>query len=442
MKRNSQDTYLPAIKGKIGKWIFYTTIMTFREIDHHIELSTDIYQNKGLSDMMQRSVKSKRADAIANYLMEEEERFFPSMIVAVYGGSPRWVEMAIDDESDRDPKLDFSKLSDSKQETLGFLMLTGEENLFPLDGQHRLEGIRRALEKVESSESNLPEDEMAVTFVAHEKSEEGRIRSRRLFTTLNKRAVPVGRQEIIALDEDEVTAIATRHLVEKFKPLSKEGNVLFENHANIPKNNTYSFTSVFTVYDTLCDLFPVLSGNGLTKLKNRRMNKNEIGMYCDCAEKYYTCLMKMFPEVGKCLSSSTPSKIIKTNRHDNGGHMLFRPVGQKIISKLVSTAIRHKFPRGRDSSGNVLFFDSDMTILAISEAINTFSSIPTELSEKPYRDIIFGSKSKKVIVSSALIVRDIILDHFGFISEVKCEELDKRIRKVTDEKFELNDYRW
>ena len=442
MTRNSQDTYLPAIKGRIGKWIFYTTIMTFREIVDHVELSTDIYQNKGLSDMMQRSVKSERADAIANYLMEEEERFFPSMIVAVYGGSPRWVEMAIDDESGRDPKLDFSKLSESKQETLGFLILTGEESLFPLDGQHRLEGIRRALERVSSDKSDHPDDEMAVTFVAHEKSKEGRIRSRRLFTTLNKRAVPVGPQEVIALDEDEVTAIATRHLVEKFKPLSRKKTVLFESHANIPKNNTHSFTSVFTVYDTLCDLFPVLSGIGLNNLKNRRMSRNQIGIYCDCAEAYYTCLMKTFPEVGECLNSSKPRKIIELNRHENGGHMLFRPVGQKIISKLVSAVIKHRFPRGRDSSRNVLFFDYDMTIMAISEAMNTFSDIPTELSEKPYRDIIFGSISKRIKVSSALIVRDIILDHFGFIDENKCKNLDEKIRKATEEKFGLEDYRW
>lgn len=442
MAQNSGTTYLPAIKGRIGKWIFYTTIMTLKEIDHHVSLSTDIYENKGLSDMMQRSVKSERADAIANYLTEEAERFFPSMIVAVYDGRPKWVEMSIDEESDRNYKIDFSHLSKSKKETLGFLILTGEENLFPLDGQHRLQGIRQALSGTNSNNSDLSDDEMAVTFVAHERSEEGRVRSRRLFTTLNKRAVPVAKQEIIALDEDEVTAISTRYLVEKYEPLSREGNVLFQSYANIPKNNTHSFTSVFTVYDTLCDLFPVLSGIGIARLKNRRMDRNEIGMYCNCAKLYYDQLMKIFPEVGECLTSKNPSKVVELNRHKDGGHILFRPVGQKIFSKLISTVMKSKFPRGKNSSGSVLFCDPDIAVLAISEVMSIFSDIPTEISKKPYRDIIFGSKSKRVMVSSASIVRDIILEHFGYIDEKKCDVLDKKIRKVTEEKFGLKDYRF
>ena len=46
-------------------------------------------------------------------------------------------------------------------------------------------------------------------------------RTRRLFTTLNRYAKPVKKSEIIALDEDDIIAIITRELVEKY-PLFRE----------------------------------------------------------------------------------------------------------------------------------------------------------------------------------------------------------------------------
>lgn len=442
MTRNSKNTYLPAIRGKIGKWIFYTTIMTLEEITRHVSMIVDIYQNKGLSDMMQRAVRSKRADAISKYLMEEEERFFPSMIVAVYDGKPRWIEMSIDDETDKDLKLDFSSISKSKLETIGFLILTGEEKLFPLDGQHRLAGIKLALKNRNSGSLGLPKDEMAVTFVAHEKSEEGQIRSRRLFTTLNKRAVPVGRQEIIALDEDEVMAVATRHLVEKFKPLSKDGIVLFSSQAGIPKGNVRAYTSIVTIYDTLSLLFQALTAKTLYDLRNQRIGSGEIDIFCSYAEAYYTSLMKVFVEVGKCLDGDKPDKVIEANRHDNGGHVLFRPVGQKIMSNLVAFELKHKFPHGLHKLESPLDYVSDMVHLEILEAVKKFSAIPTELSKIPYRDIIFSSKSNRISAVSAPIVRDIILVHYGIYDKKLYKKLDERIHKVTENEFGLKDYRW
>ena len=442
MMKNSKNTYLPAIRGKVGKWIFYTTIMTFEEIKNHVSLVVDIYQSKGLSDMMQRVVRSNRAEAIAKYLMEEEERFFPSMIVAVYDGKPRWIEMSIDDETDEDLKLDFSNISKSKLETIGFLTLTGEEKLFPLDGQHRLAGIGLALKNRKSGSLGLPKDEMAVTFVAHEKSETGQIRSRRLFTTLNKRAVPVGRQEIIALDEDEVMAVATRHLVEKFEPLSKDGIVLFSSQAGIPRGNVRAFTSVVAIYDALCLLFQALTAIKLYDLRNKRISSGEMDIFCSYAEAYYTSLMKVFAEVRKCLVSDRSDKVIAANRHDSGGHILFRPVGQKIVSSLVSIELKRKFPRGLHTLEDPLDYVSDMVHLEILNAVRKFSGIPTELSEIPYKDIVFSSKSNRIKAASALIVRDIILVHYGIYDEKLYKKLDERIRKVTEEEFGLKDYRW
>ena len=89
-------TLLPALKGQIGRWAFYTTVMKFSEVVERIRMSKEIYQNKRFSDMVQRSVKSERAEKIAEYLKSEEERFFPAMVVAVYEGEPNWLEFSIE----------------------------------------------------------------------------------------------------------------------------------------------------------------------------------------------------------------------------------------------------------------------------------------------------------------------------------------------------------
>jgi DNA sulfur modification protein DndB len=82
-KKMIGPAYLPALKGRMGDWAFYTTLMKLSEVNERIWLSDEIYQNKGLSDMVQRLVKSERAKEISEYLKTENERFFPAMVVAV-----------------------------------------------------------------------------------------------------------------------------------------------------------------------------------------------------------------------------------------------------------------------------------------------------------------------------------------------------------------------
>lgn len=292
-KKNPGPTYLPALKGRIGKWAFYTTLMTLDEVNERINLSDEIYQNKSLSDMVQRSIKSGRAENIAAYLKNEEERFFPAMVVAVFKGEPNWLEFSIRKQNDN-LEFDPNTLDRAKLDSFGFLSLTGKERLFPLDGQHRLAGIREALSDADRNNEYLGSEEVTVMLVAHDPSDAGRTRSRRLFTTLNKRAVSVKKHETIALDEDDVMAIATRHLVEKFNPLSREGIVSFRTSANILPSDTKVFTAIVTLYDLLFDLFKVVSRRSADELKYNRPDDDWTDVYRGCAECFFTSLMEVF----------------------------------------------------------------------------------------------------------------------------------------------------
>src|SRR5699024_5656182 len=95
---------------------------------------------------------------------------------------------------------------------MGLLDFPGNHKIFPVDGQHRVEGIKAALlEKPE-----LKDQKIAVIFIGHKNDEAGKQRTRRLFTTLNRYAKPVLLDDIIALDEDDVVAITTRFLLEEY----------------------------------------------------------------------------------------------------------------------------------------------------------------------------------------------------------------------------------
>ena len=436
--KKDKELFLPALKGRIGEWFFYTALMTFREVNERIKLSDELYSNKNLSDMVQRTVRTDRAKKIANYLRTERERFFPAMVVAVFEGAPNWVEFSIKGGGPK-KNIDLSQLDSSKLESFGFLVFSGTENLFPLDGQHRLAGIREALSQPGADDQYLEDDEITVMFVAHAPNDIGRTRSRRLFTVLNKRAVSVKKHETIALDEDDIMAISTRHLVENFSPLSKQGLVSFRSSANIPSDDQTTFTTIVTIYDILFRLFRVLSNRKMEQLKFNRPNEEWLNVYLACAESFFEQLFDTFPVVKKCVHSQFPEITIAQNRAENGGHILFRPVGLNIISELIaahlSTFWDQTFEESRDDPQVI----KNLALESIKCSFREFKNLPTDLTQPPYADLIWNTETNKIVVSRASLVRDIILNKHNLLSASDTKKLRQRLKKSLGEKHNLSD---
>lgn len=441
IKKKPGPTYLPALKGRIGKWAFYTALMTLDEVNERVYLSDEIYKNKNLSDMVQRLIESGRAEKIAEYLKNEEERFFPAMVVAVFDGEPNWLDFSIRKQNDS-IEFDPSTLDRAKLDSFGFLSLTGKERLFPLDGQHRLAGIRLALLDTDGNNEYLGSEEVTVMLVAHEPSDSGRKRSRRLFTTLNKRAVSVKKHETIALDEDDVMAIATRHLVENFGPLSRKGIISFRTNANILPSDTKVFTAIVTIYDLLFDLFKVVSRKSANELKYNRPDEDWTDVYRGCAECFFTSLMEVFPETKRCLEGDDPEKVIAENRRPDGGHILFRPVGLRMITQLVAAAVKPSIsatfedPKQSPSAVRQSVMDE------IHKAVSFYSALPTELAEKPYAGLIFDPDTHKISVGRAALVRDVILKQYNLIKPSVDKGLTARIKRSVGDKYSAKDFLW
>ena len=82
-------------------------------------------------------------------------------------------------------------------------------------------GIREALRE----DPSLSKEQLPVIFIAHSDDPTGRKRTRKLFSTLNRRAKPVGQNENIALDEDDVCSIITREVIQEI-PLFMRKNIV------------------------------------------------------------------------------------------------------------------------------------------------------------------------------------------------------------------------
>ena len=221
-----QRQYYPSLRGQFGDWIYYSCLMSMSEVTKRLSFADEVHKSEKLSEWIQRRLKEGRGQEISAYLQREPQRFFNSLVVAIYGGDPAW--HGFSDFRPLTSDIDLADISDEVEDSVGFISFTGEERMFAIDGQHRLAGMKDAVK----SSSNVLTDEVALLVVAHQNTKAGRERTRRLFTTLNKTAKPVGKGDIIALDENDVMAIVTRYLVEN-EPRLSDKRIKFSQTDNI-----------------------------------------------------------------------------------------------------------------------------------------------------------------------------------------------------------------
>lgn len=373
----------PCLRGAFGKWVTYTCLMQLKDIAELVNYAKEIHKSKNLSKMIQRALKEEREKEIGKYLLENQERFFNSLVVGIYKGEPQWHEVkAIRPDSEKTLKL---VLPDYVGESMGFLSLTGEEKIFALDGQHRLSGIKFALK----SDTDLGLEQLPVIFVSHSNDDEGLKRSRRLFTTLNKRAVPVSKDAIIALDEDDVIACATRYLVEEVSVLS-EDRVKFTGTNNVLYTDLKQITTIGNLYD-ICK---ILFTEGLGKKKKDLINfrgteEDKLELFCYAKDFFENCF-KHFLSLKQFNIAEDRAIITKKYRNKkDGGNLLFRPVGWLLLAKAVCKV--HKLKN-----------------IKSADVIKKMSNADLSLDGKLLLNKVWDSDSKNMIRMKAQDTRNVI----------------------------------
>ena len=410
MKKKPEEIVLPALRGLMGDWVYYSCLMGLDEVGSRVNYAKEVHKNSALSDMIQRQLRTGRSTQIAEYLKMQPERFFNSLVVATYGGRPNWHALA--DVRSKSKSAELDSLTEETIASVGFLTLTGDEKLFAVDGQHRLAGIKKA---VKDGLEEGPYDDVSVIFVAHKTTKKGLERTRRLFTTLNKTARPVSKGDIIALDEDDAMAICVRRLIEQTE-LFAERRVAFVASNNMPVANMTSLTTIGNLYDVLTILFT----NAQSNLKRRkpdlqrvRLSDDDLDAYFEYAKGLFVQMRRHFKELNEFFSATNTEPVTKRYRGNHGGNALFRPIGLEIFTRIIARLTRE---------------------MSLAQAVKLAARLPRSLDDKPFEWLMWDASKKNILNGHKVTLREVLLYMVGKNAKNYSEvTLRERYRRETGE---------
>jgi DNA sulfur modification protein DndB len=416
--------YVPALRATMGDWKYYVTVMKIGKIARECRLAEEIHTDKDLDALIQRAIQDRVAKEMVPYLLNEPQRFYGALVVAVYGGEPEFSPVRVDEH-----ELIDDKDKDRSSYGFGLLRFDGSQTYYALDGQHRLKSIQEAIK----IEPDLAKEEITVIILKHEDSKEGLQRTRRLFSTLNRRAKPTTSGMNIAIDEDDAIAIVTRRLVKESDVL--KGlilNILGGKSLNPTKANDPYITTLTALYETN----EILLGGyeeGLqidNKFKQFRPSSDNLDEYYLFLEDIWKQMLNCCPEFNSVKSGKRKPGDLRIlidsaglpalndeGKPIPGGNVFMRPIGQFIVAEVVKQAsIQRK------------------SIPGAIEAI--MAHISMDINTSPWEGLIWNSASQKIIggkTEKALIVA-MICHALGLRTSFKVRDLKQKYRDTISNK--------
>jgi DNA sulfur modification protein DndB len=397
-KKKYPKLLLPAIRAHMGDWFYYVSVLKMRDAADRVSYADEIHESKTLNDLLQRRL-TERSKTISDYLLGQHQRLFNAMVIGVYEGNPSFAELAL--QHTEHVGVPFEQ-SEALEGMLGYLVLDGSERLFAIDGQHRIVGIREAL----SADPKLAEEEVSVIFVGHSNTADGKKRTRRLFTTLNRYAKPVSKGDIILLDEDDIVAIVTRLLVEVYPKF--RDCVAISMEKNLKTNDVKNLTSIVGLYDALDFYLASESGNKWASIKRFRPSEDEIEAFYDAACGLFDLMVERFGELRRFSKDPDKESRAKRFRHEQGGNLLFRPIGLEVVVKAITLMKR---------------------TLCLEEAVDRASGAPLELSKWPWVGLLWEQETERMIPANKGVAEKLL--YYGLMGDLSPYRAwdENRLRK-------------
>jgi len=376
---------IPSLRATIGDWDYYVTTLSFEQVNTFVSKIDDhLHKSESLTNLIQRSITNNYI-SIKEYIINQPEMFFNSLVLAVYDDYPDWQEIEV-------------KYEDGEIYQMGLLDFHGSHKIFPVDGQHRVEGIKAALKE----KPELKDQRIAAIFIGHKNDNAGMQRTRRLFTTLNRYAKPVSLDDIIALDEDDSVAITTRYLLEEYDLFTGK-RVVYAKQKAIPTNNKEAITSIITLYQANLELLKIFYEEEFNKkptqkeiatyLKFRRPNE-EIIQYKAFCIRYWDAFMTKMSFVNEYVNKVENSAEAYRN-NETGGNLLFRPIG--LLPFVKASLLVYKSKRK-----------------PFGEIFERFNDINFNIDSKPWHYVVWNPIEKKMLMNSdsvTLLLLIYLYDH-------------------------------
>lgn len=282
-------TTYAAMKGKFGSTEYFILAMKAGELVSKTRIPSEMPEWKDLTleEREQRQINHNRVKAeIAPYLVNDKDRFFGAIILTAVNFS----------SSDFEPLLDVSAKGvpnryKTESESMGFLTLGGGEYLTPLDGQHRLEAIKFALEGRDNKGKEikgltpfleLADEDVAVIIIPYDKK-----KSRRMFTHVNKYARPTTPGQNLITDDDDIIAVLSRKIANDpvigMRLVSATGNNLG------PKSK--QFTTLMTLAECNVEILDAHFPGEIDR-KSPVTDKNKKSLYTQKVDAVWKFLVK------------------------------------------------------------------------------------------------------------------------------------------------------
>ncbi len=328
----SNLTLVPAFRCKVDTWRYYVCRMKYVEAAREIRFPSELGRNLELSEFIQRGLTA-RTRGFTEALLQSVHPFLGSLVVAVWGGEPRYTPLSMDD-----PK----GMLDGLEEGLGVLTFDGTRTYFVLDGQHRLRAIKDAIRQ----KPEIGKEDVCVLIVTHWDTPEGRLRTRRLFSNINRNAKQTGTAENVALDEDDGFAILTRRVLDEHEFLRQEGRVKVIIYAgdegelklasgSVPKTDARALTTFTVLYDVLHYLGLELPG--AMRARTTRPSDEVLEESYNFLTSRLDDLLKYCGNVRERLETAQSARDVRAPKNAEGeGHPFLRPVVQKAVARVAS----------------------------------------------------------------------------------------------------------
>lgn len=380
---------IPAIRGTLGKLTFYTATLTFKQIAERVKPADDeLHTSSSLREQLQRALTDNHK-SITEYILTQKEHFFNALVLAIYDGDPTWNELEFE-------------YNNNSYHSMGFLHLNGEERIFPVDGQHRVKGINGTLKE----NPKLKDEIITVIFIGHHNTREGKEKTRRIFSTLNRYAKPVSPGDIIALDEDDIVAITTRELLESH-PLFMNDNVKVDKKSSkaLADNDDKSFTSLITLYDTNRIIYTyykssidkqkrIYKPSKIADFLRYRPIQSQIDDFYSYLMDFWNLFTNTFPGVKNYVDNCEIDGAAAEYRNkETGGLMYFRPIALPQLTKAI---FETKFRTG----------------IELGDCMLKYAQLEMCISKSPWLNILWNNRTKTMIMKYKKIIFHILINMY------------------------------
>ncbi|WP_225847310.1 DNA sulfur modification protein DndB [Streptomyces sp. HPF1205] len=326
-------TFVPAFEAKVGNWTYYSCLMSYAQVAREINFAHELGGNRDLGTMIQRGV-GDRTGQITEYLLTNENRFLGAIIVAVWGGNANYLPLEMDSDAENQAVLA------GIDRNFGVLTFDGTQQFFALDGQHRLKAIKDAVKR----NPDLGAEDINVIVVPHFDTPEGRQRTRRLFTNINRNAKSTSAQENIALDEDDSFAILTRRLLDDHPFLSKDKVVLVFSKVGDEGKIVLAQRSISqgsSAWSTIGVLYDIVKEIGFDLPCTADQSKQRVAD--ELLDQSYEILASRLDDLldacgnlrQRYSAAQAPKDVRAPKGREGSGHPLMRPAVQATVAKVV-----------------------------------------------------------------------------------------------------------